>query len=417
MKLIACGINYKTAELAVRERVAFSPEKTAFVLRELTQNGCAREAVLLSTCNRTEVYCVAENHTPIIGYLAEQGQFKRQQLFPHSYAYYDLEAVSHVTSVASGLRSMVVGEPQILGQLKQAVSFAESQGTCRSDLRRLFQHVFSSAKIIRTKTLLGDKPLSFAYVIAFLAKRIFADLSSLNVMLVGSGEMIAQAARHFYSQKVRRIWISNRTLTKAVQLSEKFSAQAISFSQIADYLSQADIVVCATASPIPILGKGAVESALKLRKHKPILMVDLAVPRDIEPEVEQLEDIYLYTIDHLQSIIADHLSTRICASVDAEKIVHIQTARFMQQLQALQSVDAIKTLRNKIDAMRDEELRRALRKLNGGALPQDALAEMARRMSRKFLHHPSVALRKTSIKGDRETLNALKQLLDLQYSS
>ncbi len=413
MNFIACGINHKTALLDVREKVSFCADKTASILQSLLQDGHAREAVVLSTCNRTEVYCKAIDHHPIIQQLAHHSQFDFEQLKPHSYTHYNAQAVSHIMRVASGLDSMVLGEPQILGQLKQAVHIAEGHGTCHRELKRLFQHVFSAAKIIRTTTRLGAKPISFAYAVTFLAKRIFADLTCLNVLLIGAGETVSQVAKYLYSQKVQQIWLSNRTLSKAKQLGERLNAMAIDFSQIGHYLPQADIVVCATASPIPILGKGAVERALKLRKRRPILMVDLAVPRDIEVEVAQLEDIYLYTLDHLQDIVTENFSDRVQAAKEAEKIVDIQTARFMRHLRSLQSVETIKRFRIKVNQMQQQELDWALKKLQAGYLPEEVMAQMSQRLANKFMHAPSVGLRKASAEARVEAFAEMEELFEL----
>lgn len=415
MNIIACGINHKTASLELREKVYFSPEKTVSILQSLIENNSAREAVLLSTCNRTEIYCRADHHAPIIQQLAQHVEFDSGVLVPHSYTHYDVEAVSHAMRVASGLDSMVLGEPQILGQLKRAVSFAETQGACRHDLKRLFQHVFSAAKNIRTATKLGAKSLSFAYAVTFLAKRIFTDLTSLNILLIGAGETISQVARHLYAQKVNQIWISNRTLSKAKQLGHSVNAAAIDLSQMAHYLPQVDVVVCATASPIPILGKGAIERALKLRKHRPMLLVDLAVPRNIEGEVAELEDIYIYTLDHLQSIVTENFSDRVQAAKEAEKIVDIQTARFMRHLRALQAVDAIKTFRDKINNLQRHELARALKKLEAGVLPEDVLTQMSQRLANKFMHQPSVRLRHASAEGEFDVFEYMQQLFGLSH--
>lgn len=416
MKLIACGINHKTALLDVREKVSFSTEKTTSLLQSLIQDNCATEAVLLSTCNRTEIYCHATSHEPIIQQLAKHAGFSSAFLESYSYAHYGIQAVSHAMRVASGLDSMVPGEPQILGQLKQAVHFAETQGACRHGLKRLFRDVFSAAKTIRTETQLGTKPLSFAYIVTFLAKRIFADLCTLNVLLVGGGETISQVAKHFYAQKVHQIWISNRTLSKTKQLSHSVNAVTIDFSQMFHYLPQADIVVCATASPLPILGKGAIERSLRLRKHRPMLLVDLGVPRNIEAEVAQLEDIYIYTLDHLKDIVAENFSDRLQIAKEAEKIVDIEVARFVRQLRSLGAADAIKTFRRKIDELQQQELALALKKLETGSSPQQVITQLSKRLANKFMHTPSVKLREASAEGQLEVFEYMQKLFDLPSS-
>lgn len=413
MTLIACGINHKTASLDLREKAYFPPEKATLILKNLLENKHAKEAVILSTCNRTEIYCKGERHEPILGVLAQHSDFVPEALKPHSYALYEEAAVAHAIRVASGLDSMVLGEPQILGQLKTAVKLAEYEGACRRQLKPLFRHVFSAAKMVRNTTQLGYRPITFAYAMTFLAKRIFAEISHLNVLLIGAGDIIRDVARHFYTQKVHQLWITNRTFSKAQALSQKNHAIAIPFSQILDYLPQADIVVCATGSPIPILGKGAVESALKKRKHRPIFMVDLAVPRNIEPEIDTLEDIYLYTIDHLKNILQENLSERLAAAQDAEKIVDIQTARFMRYLQSLSAVDTIKAFRLKVQTMYEQELQWSLKKLQTGLLPEEVLTQMGQRMANKFMHDLSVKLRQAGAEGSFEVLEQLEQLFNI----
>jgi len=417
MNLIACGINHKTASLNIREKVSFSPEKTVSILHSLVQSNHASEAVLLSTCNRTELYCRASSHEPIVQQLAYHSGLEQKAFEPCSYVHYGTHAVSHAMRVASGLDSMMPGESQILGQLKKAVNLAESQGICCRELKRLFRHVFFAAKTIRTTAKLGVKPLSFAHVVTFLTKRIFANLNTLNILLVGSGEPILQMAKYFYTQKVNQIWISNRTLSKAKQLSQSVNAATIDFAQMPHYISQADIVVCATASPIPILGKGAIERALKLRKHRPMLLIDLGVPRNIEEEVCELEDIYLYTLDHLQDIVAENFSDRIQAAKAAEKIVDIEVARFTKHLRSLEAVDAIKSFRTKIDELQQQELAWALKKLTAGTPPEEILAQMSKRLANKFMHEPSMRLRQASAEGQFEVLEYMQRLFGLQELS
>jgi glutamyl-tRNA reductase len=414
MKLIACGINHKTAPIEVREKVYFSPEKAPFLLQLLLHQQHAREAVLLSTCNRTEIYCVAPDPAPILKTLAEQSDLPLPELMHHSYTHLDAAAISHATRVACGLNSMLVGEPQILGQVKQAVQLAQTQGTCQTELKRLFQHVFAAAKTIRSNTPIGHKPISLAYAVTFLAKRIFADIKCLNVLFIGVGETIQPIAKHFYGQKVSNIWICNRTLSKAKQFSAPLNAVAIDFVQMNHYLPQSDIVICATSSPIPILGKGAVESALKIRKHRPMLMIDLAVPRDIEAEVETLDDVYFYTLDHLKSIITENFSDREQAAQEAEKIVDIQTARFMRHLKSLETVDIVKNFRSKMDDIYQQELAWSLKKLQAGELPETVLTMMGKRLVNKMTHHPTVKLRQISMQGKTDLFEMMQQLFDLE---
>lgn len=411
MNLIACGINHKTP-LELREKAYFSPERAPDFLRQLIHKGHAREAVILSTCNRTEIYCMAASHHPVLEELALQSTFELPLIASHSYAHYNDQAISHVTRVASGLDSMLVGEPQILGQVKQAVQLAQTHGTCQRELKRVFQHVFGAVKTIRTTTSVGHKPISLAYAIKFLAKRIFADLQCLRILCVGAGDTIQPIAKHFH-QKVANLWICNRTISKAKSLTETINAQVIDFTQMNHYLPQADIVICATSSPIPILGKGSIESALKMRKHRPMLLIDLAVPRDIEAEVEALDDVYFYTLDHLKTLIANNFSDRLQVAEQAEKIVDLQTARFIRYLKSLEAVNLIKNFRSEIDELYQDELAWSLKKLQAGVAPEDVLAMMGKRLVNKFTHKPTIKLRQSSMQGKTDLFEPMQQLFNL----
>lgn len=319
MALIAVGVNHKTAPVSIRERVSFAPERLADALKELTSTPEVSEAAILSTCNRTELVCYSNSSETdtIIDWFEHYHKLNTQEVRPYIYIYPDQLAVRHVLRVASGLDSLILGEPQILGQIKDAYSKAEQAGTIGKLLNRLFQHTFSVAKQVRTDTAIGSSPVSVAFAAVSLAKQIFSNMEERTALLIGAGETIELAARHLHASGIGRIIIANRTVEKAHALAQEFGGYAIALKEIPNHLAEADIVISSTASQLPILGKGAAERAIKQRKHRPMLMIDIAVPRDIESEVGELEDIYLYTVDDLQEIIQEGLKSRQEAAIQA----------------------------------------------------------------------------------------------------
>ncbi|MGD8558940.1 MAG: glutamyl-tRNA reductase, partial [Gammaproteobacteria bacterium] len=302
MSILAFGINHKTAPVEIRERVAFEPGKICHALKDLVAQPAVNEAAIISTCNRTEVYCGLERNdlAMMVNWVRQYHQLGERDIQPYIYAHPDHDAVRHVLRVASGLDSMVLGEPQILGQMKDAYTAASEAGTLGSLLDRLFQYTFAVAKQVRTDTQIGASPVSVAFAAVSLSKQIFSDLNNHTALLIGAGETIELAARHLHESGIGRMIIANRTIERAHNLASEFNAYAISLPDIPGHLAEADIVISSTASPLPILGKGSVESALKIRKHRPMLMIDIAVPRDIESEVDSLDDVYLYTVDDMQ---------------------------------------------------------------------------------------------------------------------
>lgn len=304
MAFLALGINHKTASVDVRERVAFTPEQLVEALQQLCRLTDSREAAILSTCNRSELYIEQDQLSAdiVLRWLADYHHLSLDELRASAYVHEDDAAVRHMMRVASGLDSLVLGEPQILGQMKSAYAVAREAGTIGPLLGRLFQATFNAAKQVRTDTAIGENPVSVAFAAVSLAKQIFSDLQRSQALLIGAGETITLVARHLHELGVKRIVVANRTLERASLLAEQFGAHAVLLSDIPAELVRSDIVISSTASQLPILGKGAVESALKLRKHKPIFMVDIAVPRDIEPEVGELDDVYLYSVDDLHEV-------------------------------------------------------------------------------------------------------------------
>lgn len=416
MSLLAIGLNHKTAPVDVREHLTFGPDIIVAALRNLTEKEGIGEAVILSTCNRTELYCKTSHHTAsdIGRWMSEFHGLDPASVNPYLYTHTDEDAVSHLLGVSSGLDSLVLGEPQILGQVKSAYQTASDAGTTGKLLQRLFQHTFSAAKQVRTDTAIGSSPVSVAFAAVTLAKQIFSDTSSQTALLIGAGETIELTARHLHQQGIHRIIVANRTLEKAHELASQFDGFAIALTEIPSHLPEADIVISSTASPLPVLGKGTVESALKQRKHQPIFMVDIAVPRDIEPEVGNLEDIYLYTVDDLQEVIQDNLRSRQEAAEQAKEIIEQQTQEFMSWLRSLDAVDLIMDYRNQAEQTRDEVLQRAQRMLENGKSADEALNFLARTLTNKLLHVPSSQLREASSNGDTSILEAANALFQIR---
>lgn len=413
-RLIALGINHKTAPLSLRERAAFDPQTLPHALHDLTAHS-AREVAILSTCNRTELYCGVETdaYEPLVEWLCGYHKLQPRVLRPHLYIHGGRTAVQHAFRVASGLDSLVLGEPQILGQMKAAFAAAHKAGTTGKMLNRLFQHTFSVAKQVRTDTAIGANAVSVAFAAVSLARRIFDNLAHQTVLLIGAGEMIELAARHLREQGIGTMVVANRTIERASALGDIYGAQAISLMEMPEYLSRADIVISCTASLLPILGKGAVESALKARRHRPMFLVDLAVPRDIEVEVGELSDVYLYTIDDLKEVIEENLQSRQTAAREAETIIEGQVIEFMRWVRSLDSVPTIRALREATEEVRDEELMRALRALERGEVPRDVLTRLAYSLTNKFTHTPSTALRDADAEGDGDLLAAARLLFRL----
>ncbi len=415
MAFIALGINHKTASVAVREQVAFAPEQMVDALRQLCCDAGAREAAILSTCNRSELYLeMDEDKQPqVVNWLASYHGLLVEDLANCTYNHQDEGAVRHIMRVACGLDSLVLGEPQILGQIKDSYDVARKAGTIGPLLGRLFQATFSTAKTVRTDTAIGENPVSVAFAAVSLAKQIFADLSQSQALLIGAGETITLVARHLHEQGLKNMVVANRTLERAALLTEEFGAKAVVLSDIPDELVNSDIVISSTASQLPVLGKGAVERALKLRKHKPIFMVDIAVPRDIEPQVGELNDIYLYTVDDLHEVVAENLKSRQGAAKAAEDLVLQGTSDFMARLRELEAVDVLRSYRQQGESLRDEELQKALRNLASGGEPEQVLTQLARGLTNKLLHTPCVQLKRLSADGKHEALAVAQELFGL----
>lgn len=418
MHLLAFGLNHTTAPLAVRERAALVTEHLESAVRDLAARDGVREATILSTCNRTEIYCRLNTRDPglISRWMCSYSGLDDDAIRQAVYDYPDDAAVKHAFRVASGLDSMVLGESQILGQMKDAFAVAHKAGTTGKILNRLFQHTFSVAKQVRTDTAVGANAVSVAYAAVDLARRIFSKLSEQTVLLIGAGETIELVARHLVESDVRHIIVANRSIERAESLAQRISSEAISLSEIPARLHEADIVVASTASTLPILGKGAVERAASKRRRKPMFMVDLAVPRDIEPEVGSLRDVYLYTVDDLAQVVDRNVDARREAAVEAEKIIDLQVVRFMRWMKSLDSVPTIREFRQEIDMMRNRELEQAMKRLESGADPAEVVERLAWNLCRKFSHVPSHALREADETGNRQMIAAMRALFGLKES-
>ena len=416
MHILTLGLNHRTAAVDLRERTAFSPEQLPDAVRSLTASSDVAEATILSTCNRTEIYCRQENpaSAPVLDWLRDYGDLPSDVLNSSTYALPGEQAVQHAFRVASGLDSMVLGEPQILGQMKSAFSVAHQAGTTGKILNRLFQHTFSVAKQIRTDTAIGASAVSIAFAAVDLAKRIFSSLNEQTVLLIGAGETIELVARHLKQNEVRHMIVANRSIERAQALTEQLGSEAISLADIPERLHQADIVVASTASTLPILGKGTVETALRQRRHRPMFLIDLAVPRDIEAQVDELEDVFLYTVDDLHKVVAENQASRQVAAVEAEKIIDFQVVRFMRWMRSLDSVPTIRSLRDQVEILREAELADAKRRLANGEDPEQVLEHFSHNLSRKFSHAPSQALKQAGQEGNASLITSTRRLFKLK---
>ena len=407
MPLYALGLNHATAPVKVREQVAFQPDTLGVALRDLIAQPSVKEAAILSTCNRTEVYFSAAEAAPVERWLESFHRVPSESLHPYVYTLAQDRAVSHAFRVASGLDSMVLGEPQILGQMKHAVRSAEAAGALGLILNRLFQRTFAVAKDVRTNTDIGSASISMAAAAVKLAERIYPSLADQQLLLIGAGEMIDLAAAHFAAKHPKSITVANRTLERGEQLAARFGANAITLNELPDRLAQFDIIVTSTASSLPILGKGLLERAIKSRRHAPMFIVDLAVPRDVEPEAAELDDLFLYSVDDLANIVKDNLQIRVDALAQAEAMIAEQAQGFLRWLDGRSVIPTLTALQGHHDGLRAAELERARKLLAGGAAPEQVIEQLARGLTNKFLHAPAQALTRA---GEAERAQLLAML-------
>ncbi len=416
MQLFAFGINHHTAPLDIREHVAFPQESVQHALHDLVGHRPVKEAAIVSTCNRTEIYCNTDAPEQAVNWLANFHHLQPVDLEPYLYKLTREQAVKHVFRVASGLDSMVLGEPQILGQIKNAVKSAEAAGTLGLLLHKTFQRTFFVAKEVRTSTEIGACSVSMAAAAARLAERIFGDISEQRILFIGAGEMIELCAAHFVAKRPISVTVANRTIERAELLSRRFNAQPISLGELPEQLALHDIVVTCTASPLPILGKGMLERAIKLRKHRPIFIIDLAVPRDVEQEVAELDDVFLYYVDDLADIVKEGLDNRQSAVTEAETIIESNVNDFMRWVSARQTVPTIRALRDHAERHRRHELDRAQKLLAKGEDPAKVLETLSNGLTNKFLHLPSTALNNAPDSEREQLVELVNRLYQLHHS-
>lgn len=411
MPFFTVGLNHNSAPVALREKVAFTPDKLVDALVSFRDKSDDNELVILSTCNRTELYVKSDqlDFTQVSEWLASVHNIQTDTISEHLYHHTGDHAVEHLMRVASGLDSLILGEPQILGQVKQSYMEAKRAGTINSHFDKLFQTTFAVAKQVRSQTEIGASAVSVAYAAVQLTKQIFSSIDKSNILLVGAGETIELVARHLQEANAKSITVANRTLKNAQGLASSLGGSAITISQIPAHLHQADVVISSTASALPLIGKGMVESALKLRKHKPMLLLDLAVPRDIEHEVTDLDDAYLYTVDDLQDIIEQNIANREQAAEQAMVLIHQKVEVFSQWQHKAQHIDLIKSYREQAEQLRDNLTQKALQRISNGENAELVLQELSYKLSKQMMHGPTKALQ---VSIQQKQVDSLALLVD-----
>jgi glutamyl-tRNA reductase len=420
MSLVALGINHQTAPVSLRERVAFNGDALARALATLRSLPQVQEVALLSTCNRTELYAMADDHGAALADWLATHPAEAGDLHAYLYRHEDADAVRHLFRVATGLDSLVLGEPQILGQVKEAWAAARAAGTLGGQLDRLFQGAFATAKRARTDTRIGANPVSVASTAVRLAQESFARLDDSTVLLIGAGETIELAAKHLRDGKVKRLLVANRTLAHAQELASRHGGVALPLAELDRHLAEADVVISATAeadvvisataSREPVVNRAQVAAALAQRRHRPMLLLDLAVPRDIEAGVAELKDVFLYTVDDLERAIEENRRSRREAAQEAEAIIELQTARFIETLHASTRQAPLKRLRAHGERTRSQALAKARQQLAAGEHPEAVLELLAHTLTNKLLHAPTVALREAALTGDADLARAAERL-------
>ncbi|MFA5684740.1 MAG: glutamyl-tRNA reductase [Lysobacteraceae bacterium] len=414
MPLLALGINHQTAPVALRERLAFASDALPGALGGLLEQPGVHEAVLLSTCNRTEIYCSVDSgaERAPADWLARHHAVPAEQVEPYLYSHLDDGAVRHLFRVATGLDSLILGEPQILGQVKDAYQAAREAKALKAPLDRLFQNSFSVAKRVRTDTRIGAHPVSVAFAAIKLAQQAFVELDRASVLLIGAGDTIELAGRHLADHCVRRLLVANRTLAHAQTLATRFGGYALPLDDLRRHLGEADIVISATASRTPVVSADDLKQALRARRQRPMFLLDLAVPRDIDPAAAALENVYLYTVDDLDRSIEDNRRSRREAAEQAETIIDLQVDHFLAWWRASERIDSLRGLRQRGEREREAVLARARALLGQGRSPEQALEYLAHTLTNKLLHAPSANLRAAALRGDTELLRAAERLFD-----
>lgn len=407
------GMNYKTAPLALRELFAFASEQIPSILTQLKHELNSENILILSTCNRTEIYTYGASLSMLLTWLFNHLNITQDSLLPHLYIFHNEAVIRHLLRVSAGLDSMIMGEAQILGQIKSAYQLAVNHQAAGSQLQRLFQYVFSAIKDVRHRTGINTNAISVAYCAIQLAKHLFTDLSQTRALLIGAGETIELLLRYLTNIPVQHITIINRSVTKAEQLAEQYQVGYAQMENLSEVIVNHDLIFSATSASLPFIGKGMVESALKKRRHKPFFMIDLALPRDIESEVGHLSDVFLYTLNDLERVIAENFQQRLLAAEEAEKIIDLYIDGFLRWQKELSAVNTIKEIRSHMDMIQQQELARALKRLQSGQAPEIILVELAHRLTHKFCHKPTVKLREAGLKGDYQKLALSKWLFDI----
>ena len=422
--LVVVGVNHDSAPVTLRERIAFAPEKVHESLGALIRDTQLSEAVILSTCNRTELYGVLPTDADgmaasdeLSRWLAAHHEIDINQLSPCVYRNHGISAASHLVRVAAGLNSMVLGEPQIFGQMKSAFAVAQEAGAVGFHLNLIFPEAFRIAKKVRTDTAIGENPVSVAYAAVDLARQIFRDMEQSTALLLGAGETIELVARHLRDAGLGKLIIANRTLERAEQLAAQFDAEAILLADVTERLPSADIVISSTGSQLPILGKGAVEEAIKVRRWRPVLMIDLAVPRDIEPQVAELSDIYLYTVDDLREVVQENVKARASEASKADQIVEAGVIEVEANWLQRASADVVRHYRAAAMSIQAAELERALKALDNGKAPEEVVQRLARDLTNKLIHAPTTGLKQIAKEGDRGNVSRAAELLGVSSTT
>ena len=415
MSFFALGVNHQTASVELREQVAFNPEKLSQLLAEQSQNTAFNEMVVVSTCNRTEVYAISESAEQVLSWLAEVNGLDVKQLGNHVYRYENADAVTHLMRVASGLDSLMLGEPQILGQVKTALALAKDAKTVSANLNRIFEYAFYAAKRVRSETAVGSHAVSMGYAVAQLALQVFSKPEQLTVMVVAAGEMNSLVAKHLAEMGVGKIIICNRTRQRAENLAQEIAhrvdVEIIDFDDLAANLHRADVISSCTGSLHQVIHFKDVKAALKQRRYKQMLLVDLAVPRDIEPKVESLDGVYLYGVDDLQSVIDENLAQRRQAAVEAEVMVNQLVTELVTQQKVNQAGGIISSYREHSDELRQEELTFAMQRIAKGEAVEQVMAEFSQRLTNKLTHPTSILLREAAKAEDPAYFEQLKDSL------
>lgn len=419
MSILAYGLNYRTASVELRERVAFPEDAVRDALLQVKRIAGVSEAAIISTCNRTELYCAIapEAEQQLTDWLAQHRPVSADELHDAAYKHWDQDAARHQIRVASGLDSQVLGEPQIMGQVKAAYETARTAGTLGPELNLLSQITLRTAKEVRTQTEIGRNPISVAYAAVTLAQQLFSDLKSKRALLLGAGETISLVADHLHSQGIGKQAIANRTLANAEILAAKYDAEAMQLTDIADRLAEFDIVIASTGSSLPVVGKGAVEVAIKQRRRRPIFMVDIAVPRDIEPEVGSLPDVYLYSIDDLTQIIEANIAQRRSAAENAENYVHEGTRLYVRETRIQRDRELLRAFRDQAKDIQEAELERARKDLARGTDPDRVLERLSNSLTNKLIHTPTLAIREASADGRTDILDFMRKLYDVDANN